>query len=242
MTEQLTCELVEQRAFVKRYLAHALSQPEAESFEAHYVACAACQEALRFAAAVQLALPRSRAATAWYAAPWIRIALPIGLAATFAGVLLLRNIEDPRLIALGRLDQAPLFLGVPVRVDDNPAGDSVFQAAMRNYVAHRFPQAAQGLRAALGQGFEAAPTEFFLAASRLMTGEVAAAAQGFDRVIALGDTPYGAEARYYRAKALLRLARGQEALGELRQVPAENPAIGSAARALADSIAEVLRR
>jgi hypothetical protein len=75
-----------------------------------------------------------------------------------------------------------------------------------------------------------------------MTGRAEAAAAAFARTIALGETPYLPEARYYRAKALLRLGRGREALAELEQVGAAAAIIGRDARVLADSIREALRR
>ena len=62
------------------------------------------------------------------------------------------------------------------------------------------------------------------------------------RVIALGDTPYRAEAAYYRAKALLRAGDADAALRELEIAVADVGVIGEQAAALADSVRTAGRR
>jgi TolA-binding protein len=158
------------------------------------------------------------------------------------GILLSRSPDHRILAALGGVLQAPVYLGIPVRVEPPNAADATFRTAMVAYGAGQFAEAARGLGEALRAGADSAPAEFFLGASWLMTGQAEAAAAAFARTIALGETPYLPEARYYRAKALLRLGRGREALAELEQVGAAAAIIGRDARVLADSIREALRR
>jgi tetratricopeptide (TPR) repeat protein len=153
--------------------------------------------------------------------------------------LLLPGGEPPSsLRRLGDLTVAPIYLGIPVRAGGPLPGDSIFDRAMAAYRDEYYGQAVVALRAALDAGVEAAPAEFFLAASQLMTGRPEPAAVGFGRVIALGATPYLAEAHYYRAKALLRLGRTPEALRDLELASTNAGATGAAARALADSVKE----
>jgi hypothetical protein len=52
----------------------------------------------------------------------------------------------------------------------------------------------------------------------------------------MDDSPYVREAQFYRAKALLRDGRAQEALDALRRSAAGDGAIAERARALADSV------
>jgi len=64
----------------------------------------------------------------------------------------------------------------------------------------------------------------------------------YESVIALGDSPYLAEARYYLAKALLRSGDTEAALRELRAVPAADTAVAASASALADSVGSLRKR
>jgi hypothetical protein len=82
--------------------------------------------------------------------------------------------------------------------------------------------------------------QFFAGASLLMTDRPADAAEAFHGVIRGGDTPYLTEARYYLAKALLRLGRADEALRELRAAASGMTEIAAEARALADSVEAVV--
>jgi tetratricopeptide (TPR) repeat protein len=233
------CEQLAEQAVVERYLAGQLSADEAAGFEEHYLTCADCQEALRMGALVRTALPGAvRAARS--RRRWLLLGPP-GLAAALA-VVLLRGSSAGPLNGLGGVAQAPIYLGVPVRNEEPTQPDSLFARAMDAYLAEQYEDAAAGLRAALEAGVAPAPAEFFLGASLLITGSSRAAAEAFARVIALGDTPYQAEAQYYRAKALLRLGRGADALALLHQPGVEASPIAPAARALADSIRRVLPR
>jgi hypothetical protein len=62
------------------------------------------------------------------------------------------------------------------------------------------------------------------------------------RVIDAGESPYRDEARFYRAKALLRLGRATDALAELRQLARGQSEVAAAGAALADSVEARVRR
>ncbi len=236
----LTCEMVAEQELVERYLSRSLPESEAADFEAHYLTCANCQGLLRLGVGVRHTLGASVEPSR--RGRWMLVAGSLGLAAGLAGILLLRPENPSALTNLGGVVQAPLYLGIPVRSEPPASPDSLFAEAMQHYALERFDRAATGLEAALRAGVDPAPAEFFLGASRLMLDRSRDAGAAFERVISLGDSPYLSEARYYRAKTLLRLGRGSEALAELEAVPAANSVVGVTARALADSIREVLRR
>ena len=242
MTQTLACKDFADRAFVERYLMKRLSPTEQEAFESHFLTCESCQQAIELGSAIRGALPTVRAVPTRRS--WVTLGAGLGLAAAagLAAVLLLPSARpSAELTRLGAVGQAPLYLGVPVRADQPASADSLFGKAMAAYAAERYAEAAPVLHAALRAGVDSAPAEFFLAASVLMSGDAEAAATGFGRVIALGDTPYRPEAHFYRAKALLRLGRIAEALADLRSAAALPGVIGTHAHALADSVQRVAR-
>lgn len=243
MMPMLDCEAVADLALVERYLAKRLTAEELESFEAHFLTCDRCQDAIALGAGIRGAWPRLRSARPRRAGLLLGGSLGLAAAAGLAAVLLRTpgRVPDP-LTNLGKVIQSPLYLGIPVRAGPPGTADSLFDAAMLAYVGEHYDQAVVGLRAALAAGVDAAPADFFLATSLLMIGKPAAAAADFAKVIALGDTPYLAEAHFYRAKALLVLGQTAPALDELHQAAELGGVIGPYARALSDSVVRILRR
>ena len=244
MSANVVCTDVAAGALIERYMANRLDEAETEVFESHYLTCARCQSDLRLAVAIRDGLVRESPLPASSRRSWrwgggLALALAAGLAAI---LLLPRTRTDSELAQLGTVGQPPIYLGVPVRIDEQQVADSLFDVAMTNYVAERYRDAASGLRAALSAGVDAAPAEFFLGASLLALDEPESAAQAFERVVALGETPYRSEAHFYLGKALLQLNRGDEALLALRRAAAGATTIAAHARALADSVTEVLQR
>jgi hypothetical protein len=240
--EPLTCEIVEAGGLVERYAIGQLSDAEQDAFESHLLLCDRCQRGVLLGAAIRATLPNVplarrpvRPRVIWW-----------GLGLTAAGVaailLLPPGQSGSPLRRLGDLTVAPIYLGIPVRAALPQPGDTIFDRAMSVYREEYYGQAIVAMRSALDAGVDPAPAEFFLAASYLMTDRAQAASQGFARVIALGDTPYRSEAHYYRAKALLRLGDAEAALTELARAAGSSGATGVAARALADSVQELLPR
>jgi uncharacterized protein HemY len=211
---------------VAAYLAGALDDAARDEFEAHLLLCDQCQNELRFLAAL-----RQRAGTVPRAS---RLAVWVGLAAAAAIVgFLVVSATGVDVTRFGRVDAAPVYLGLPVR-GGNPA-DSAFETGMRYYDASRWADASASLRRAAALGADHDATWFFLGASELMSGNDVAADSAFLRAVAAGEGPYTTEARFYRAKTLLRRRQRDAALAELTRIPARAP-IGAHAAALADSI------
>ena len=126
---------------------------------------------------------------------------------------------SPPVVALSVLARVepPPYVPLTLRGGRDEAAEA-FDAAMRLYAAGDYAGAIPGLRAAADLNPEAPRTLFFLAACLLLTDDTGAAADGFERAIALGDSPYLEDARFYLAKARLRQGRVTAARDELRQV------------------------
>ena len=240
------CDRVSANDVVPRFLAGTLSATEREAFESHFLTCERCQQELELGATIRGALqsepviaparPATRPNSRWFLAAGLAAAAVIAFVMRPAG-----GRENDGLASLGRVIQAPVYLGVAVRATDDAAGDQLFELGMRAYAAERFQAAADTLQLAIAAGVSGPPAPFFLGASELMLGRPRAAVQSFARVIAMGDTPYLAESHYYRAKSQLQLGRRTEALGDLVAAEVGNAALASQARALADSIRGIQR-
>lgn len=113
---------------------------------------------------------------------------------------------------------------------------------MDSYSKRLYGAAAAGLRAVLAAGQDSVPAQFFLATSLLLGNRASEAVDEFQRVLAHGDTPYRAEARYYRAKALLRVGRAADAQTELALLSPADGVVYDMGRALADSVAHLRDR
>ena len=201
----------------------------------HLLGCAECQTAVREGAGVAAALRRVSAPIAdpvrvgrrfWWAVP---------LAVAAAALWLIVGREGP-LARLGRVSEAPAFAGVPVRGNADSTS-MLADSGMTAYVHGRYRQAVRLLAAVPAE--EATPgLRFYLGVATLLSGMPEDAARRLAEVPA--ESPYAAEAHFYRAKAWLRLGRADSALAQLAEVP-NTAAIGTHAAALADSVKEVQR-
>jgi len=235
--DALTCETVAARELVERYVTGRLTDADGlGEFEVHVLTCARCREEVRLALAVRAEL---RAAAAPHARRW-PIGVSLAVAAGAAALLLLRP-STARLQALGAVQDAPIYLGEQVRGGAPTAADSIFDQAMRAYANGDYAGAAAGLDRALKAGVDSAPALFFLGVSELLLHRDGDAASGLRRAVALGDTPYLLEARYYLAKALLRGGDGRGALRELSGTGPDS-AVAAANAALADSVRSMIER
>ena len=249
MTEERNHLFIHEAELADRYVTGRMPEAERVAFENHFVACAQCQQDLKFASAVRTAVaagaPQLTASAGHGAAPanpssrtkrsravrWAGVALAAGLAA----IIVIRSTPSVALVALGGVVDPPPYAGIAVRGTPG-RGDAIFDGAMTEYSARHFAAAVEGLRAALAAGQDSIPTEFFLGASLLFTDDARAAAGAFDRVLAKGDSPYFDEAQLYEAKALLRLGHGGDALDVLARHTPADPVAAAKLNALADSV------
>lgn len=224
---------------VASYLDGRLSPSVTAEVESHLAECPSCRREI--VELEDVVRPRRRGRRVYLA----------GLAAAAAAALLivgfpraLRMLADSaqvqpnsaRIRELGRVAQAPIYLGVSVRAASEQ-GTRLFTTGMSAYNAARYTNAVTDLLAARAAGVAGPAATFFLASSHLMLGDASSAADEFARVIAMGQTSYLPEAHYYRAKALLRLDRAREAVTELeRSVQTGDDSTKTIARSLRDSL------
>lgn len=238
MTAAPMCDDVIERDLAREYLAGTLSSADEALVELHMLGCARCQSEIRLVSAVG-ALGKSRSRSAARVTSFVGVAAAATLiAALFAGQ---SNQSGSSPTSLGSIPGAPVYLGMPVR-DEVSVRESLFAAGMAAYVSEDYPRAERTLRSALAGGVDSAAAGFFVGASVLMQSRHAEAAELFGDVVARGDTPFLAESRFYRAKALLRGRRYSEALAELRALASIEHELAEPATALADSVAAIIRR
>ena len=231
VTDQLTHQQADTAGVAARFVAGTLMPHEREAFEEHLLECAACQAEVELGLTLRASgVPQSprRARLAW------RAAGVLAAAAILLIVVMPRGGADAaRLAALGEVVAAPVYLGIPVRADEREAR---FDAAMTAYRVGDYARALAGLDA-VAEAVDAPPVHFFRGASALMLGADSVALVAFDALLAGAASPYHDEARYYRAKALLRTGRAARALDDLRAIT--DPGLRAQAAALGDSIEAV---
>lgn len=236
MTGERSHNFTHETDLADRYAAGRMPDAQRIAFENHFVTCAECQSNVRLASALYAAhsgthSPQRAASASGRRVRWAGVAIAAGIGA----LLLLRAERASGITALGVVAEAPPYAGIAVRSGAG-AGEALFDAAMREYAAAHYAAAATGLQKALAAGEDSIPTEFFIGASALLSGDSRIAADAFSVVAAKGDSPYADEAQLYHAKALLRLGRAHDALAVLAgRVPAD-AAVAARLSALADSV------
>jgi tetratricopeptide (TPR) repeat protein len=235
MTEHAELELAQ------RYVARTLEPSAVEAFEDHLVGCAECQAEVTLTAAVRR-VTREASATPRIPRAWVFASSGLLAAAAIGGFIVLNGIGKG-IEALGAVHNPPAYIGVAVRAVP-ASGDSLFGAAMNAYNARKYIEAARGLDAALRAGVDSVPTRFFLASAQLMAGKNRDAVTNYAHVIAAGlaAAPYLGEAHLFRARALLRLGRTDEALTDLRAITDADADVVGPAKALADSVHRIIGR
>ncbi|MFN7986693.1 MAG: tetratricopeptide repeat protein [Thermoanaerobaculia bacterium] len=231
------CPDMPQTEAMERYLRGELEEPAASAFEEHYFTCDSCFAALEDLRSLRTELVRSRKAVSLTAAmarhlPWLGLAaavLALGVAGTF---LLSRERPAPtpepdavttpssRFAELARVEP-PAWTPVRLRGSEDEAGRR-FREAMEKYEKGDWAAALPILRDASQLDPSAPGASFYRGGCALLAGDPAEAAESLERVVALGDTPYLEEARFYLAKA--RLAKGDApgARNELLRIARED--------------------
>jgi tetratricopeptide (TPR) repeat protein len=228
----MNCEQVMKEEIIEKYLLGRLGEADEEAFEQHYFECPRCFEELETYRALQAELRRAGPATRaeyferrpswrwlWAAglaaalvtvgiAFWLRRSAPQSVPPAPAAMTLPRAMPPtpsrspgPFLTELARFEPPP-YTPLTLRGVTDEATER-FHEAMAHYLKKDYTAAIRGLRAAARLDPKAANTQFFLATSYLLTDKTDAAIQGFQRTIALGNSPYFEEAHFYLAKAYL---------------------------------------
>jgi hypothetical protein len=226
VTTPISHSAIAHEGLAARFVAGTLTGDSIDRFDAHLLECPQCQ------AEVALGMKlRAAGGDAFRDLPLgapsrvnvRRWALPLAAVAAATVLFFVAPARGNRaaLRALGAVPTAPVYLGVAVRADAaaDTSFDAAFEAAMSEYGRESWGDALAALDALAERSASAddvAPVRFFAGAAALMLDDAARAEAEFGALLALADSPYHAEARFYRAKALLRLGRGAEATRELR--------------------------
>lgn len=121
----------------------------------------------------------------------------------------------PSLAELARVEP-PAYVPVMLRGQEGEAAQQ-FRQAMEHYVRGDYRSALRGLEEAATLDADSPRISFYLAACYLLTDQTDAAIGGFQRTIAMADTPYLEEAHFYLAKAFLRNGDLHSAQDQLRK-------------------------
>jgi len=226
----------------ERYLQGRLDEEEASAYEDHFFECEACFAALSDLRALQDGLSRTRRAVEarpWIVRPprWVAAAaavLVLGLAVAF---WLPRRAPTPppsadagsravtvaapapgasSLAELARVE-APPWTPTRLRGPESEASRR-FRDAMEPYAKGDWGAALPLLREAARLQPEAADAAFYRGACALLVGHREEAVESLRRVVALGETPFLEEARFYLAKAYLGAGEIEPARQELNAV------------------------
>ncbi len=240
---------------VAAYVSGTMPPETLDAFEEHLLTCAECRAEVRLAAVTRVAMAggpadvagpvRAERAASPAAAPRESVAhtaAPVrvrrrhwitagAVAAAMLLVVLVSRREGDR-DPLGHV-VPPAFTADAFRA----AGDSVagvVDSGMSRYSASDFAGAAT-LLARAARSDSSAGVAFYLGVSLLMTNDNAEALAALERAQRPTENPYAGEARYFAAKALVRLDKADSAAALLRAAPADDP-FAPLLRAFADSL------
>lgn len=212
----MDCAEVKSSELAERYLRGILNEEDATRYEDHFFACESCSAELRALEALQLELARTRSAVearARRSRPilWMAAAAAVVVLASGAGLYLTRGAkplaepgsvsEATDLVELARVEP-PRWTPMRLRGTENEA-ERRFREAMEHYAKGEWSFALTGLRETSRLDPEAAHVSFYLGACALLAGNHAEAVESLRRVVALGETPFLEESRFYLAKAYL---------------------------------------
>lgn len=212
----MDCAEMRSSELAERYLRGSLSEEDATWYEDHFFACESCFAELKALEALQLELARTRHAVQAQARvsrpiPWMAAAAAVLVLASGAALYLTRGgaslpeagsrTEGPMLAELARIEP-PRWTPTRLRGADSEAGRR-FREAMELYAKGERSAALPALREASRLDPQASHVSFYLGACALLAGHRAEAVDSLRRVVALGETPFLEESRFYLAKAYL---------------------------------------
>ena len=166
-------------------------------------------------------------------------AVPVPEPPAQAGTSVAQPDQQPvvALSVLARVEP-PIYIPLVLRGPRDEAVEK-FDAAMRRYAEGDFAGALPGLASAAELNPKAASAVFFLAVCQLLTGRPDTAVEGFQRTIALGESPYLEEAHFYLAKARLRQGDVAAARQELERTIRRRGRLETDARALLAQLGQI---
>jgi cytochrome c-type biogenesis protein CcmH/NrfG len=246
----------------ERYLRRELDEEAAAAFEDHFFSCDECFASLQDLRALHDGLARTPVdveVRRWGTrrVVWLVAAAAVLVLGSAGSFRLLRTgaVRSPEqapavsaslpttaetLLELARVDP-PRWEPVRLRGPQDEAARR-FGEAMKRYGQGDWNGALPGLREAARLDPKSPATGFYLGACALQAGRTGEAIGSLARTVALGDTPFVEEARYYLAKAHLRSGDVAAAREELRKVVAARGERREAARDLLSRLDAVTAR
>lgn len=231
----------------ERYLQGGLDEVTASAWEEHYFGCDECFARLKDLRVLRGELDRTRRDLE-KARP-SRPALPFALAAALVGIAAAgafwfsRSRQGPvaappaavSILANLPAVEAPPWTPLLLR---GPEDDTVrrFHSSMEPYAKGDWVGALPLLREAARLDPTAPGPRFYGGACALLLGGTAEAIEELKKVVALGDTPYLEEARFYLARALLESGDLPAAREELKRVVEQDGGRREAARQLLERL------
>lgn len=127
----------------------------------------------------------------------------------------------------------------PVLRGMHDAASTAFRAAMRAYVAGDYAAALTGLRKASAADPKRPDIAFYLGATELLADRPEQARVELERLIAMGDTVFSAEAHFYLGKSLLRLGHLDEAQQAFLRAAGTEGTLQAEAQTVLDALARL---
>lgn len=249
----MDCTLVEKQEFAERYALGKLTPEQCELYERHYFECEHCFNELQQLLAIRRELesqplnpPAPEQGRGWRSTWWWPA---LAAAAAVVVVVLLGpwyQTEAPTppaghaadrsvmLAALARVEPPPYE--APVLRGMHDAASMAFREGMKAYLVGDFSAAAVRLREAASADPSRPDIAFYLGASELLANRPDAAETIFERLLAMGETPFSEETHFYLGKALLMQDRLADAEREFQLVAAMRGMLLDEAQSLLEAL------
>ena len=233
----MTCTAVHANNMVETYVLGRLNESEQDAFEQHYFTCSECFESVQTMQAIQAEMARDTGFRNVAASVASRKHFPLMAAAAAILVALggatgvwylarskpavVRQVAPPAapnrsaIAELARVE-APPYTPPALRGAAGRAGEQ-FRNGMRSYQRGDYNAAETALQRAADLDPSDPQAWFFRGICDLMLSRAGSAIPLFQRVLALGDSPYIEGAHFYLAKAFLAQRDLPAASDELRK-------------------------
>lgn len=223
----MNCIEVRNGDTMERYLRSELSEEDSQQFEEHYFSCDDCYESLRDLSAARTELASDRWAVpdtegrfgwvggwGWALAAAMAI-LAVGLV-FFLRDPMLSDLSDGDFVELAAI-QPPPYEPVSLRGPEEQEV-SAFEEAMIPYQQSDYLATVERLEPVVQSEPLNAAANFYLGTSYLLTDRPGRAVESLGVVVELGESRFQGWARFYRAKAYLRLGNPDAASVDLKTV------------------------
>jgi tetratricopeptide (TPR) repeat protein len=237
---QMTCK--EFACLVDRYLCGELTADTQETFELHYFECDDCFTRLKIAErllakevpmVVESRRPVFLGSMLWTWKPFLAAATVLFV--VFSSILLLRHSSRMRVLYGISAFSPPVYLTSETR---GPETDEIVARAMVFYNRGDYSQALALLKG-IANPAQNHQVVFFKGVCFLLTDALKKSVREFDVIIEAMNPSYYDEAIYYKAIALLRLNKKQEALEQLNHLAGMFSPYAARAKALLVKVSQI---